>query len=155
MQLVTDKMFELYVLSLSCVLAVTGVLTGYVCELFVESICNVFRFCDFLFTNPDEHGVLVTSRRHILRRCARSCRGFLINDHTLVERYFCCLDHIGHLVSPCDLCLSLSCMATTMSLVSQSGCCLRLTFLCFTCACVSPTPTKHDIHESIASSTSV
>ena len=155
MQFVTDKMFELYVLSLSCVLAVTGVLTGYVVNYSLKVFVMFSGSAISCSPTLMMHGVLVTSRRHILRRCARSCRGFLINDHTLVERHFCCLDHIGHLVSPCDLCLSLSCMATTMSLVSQSGCCLRLTFLCFTCACVSPTPTKHDIHESIASSTSV
>ena len=47
-------MIEQCVLLLSCVLAVTSVLTGYVCEIFVESICNVFRFCDFLFTIPDD-----------------------------------------------------------------------------------------------------
>ena len=40
-------------LFLSCVLAVTSVLTGYVCEVFVESICNVIRLCDFLFTIRD------------------------------------------------------------------------------------------------------
>ena len=42
------------VLLLSCVLAVTSVFTGYVCEVFVESISNVFRFCDFLFSIPDD-----------------------------------------------------------------------------------------------------
>ena len=43
-------------LLLSCVLAVTSVLTGYVCEVFVENICNVFRFCDFLFSIADDTG---------------------------------------------------------------------------------------------------
>ena len=78
----------------------------------------------------------------------------------LVERCFCCLDPFGHLVLPhfrvvpSAMCLSLYCMATTISPVSQSGCCLRLTFLCFTCPCVSHKPPKH-IHASNASSTSV
>ena len=52
-QLITDKVFEICVLLLSsCVLAVTSVLIGYVCEVFIESICNIFRFYDFLFTIP-------------------------------------------------------------------------------------------------------
>ena len=41
-------MFELCLLLLSCVLAVTSVLTGYVCGVFVDNISNVFRFYDFL-----------------------------------------------------------------------------------------------------------
>ena len=41
-------------LLLSCVLAVTSVLTDYVCAVFVESISNVFRFCDLLFNIPDD-----------------------------------------------------------------------------------------------------
>ena len=47
-QLDTDKIFELFMLLLSYVLAATSVLTGYVCEVFVDSICNMFRFCDSL-----------------------------------------------------------------------------------------------------------
>ena len=35
--------------------AVTSVLTGYVCEVFVEKICNVFRFCDFLCRRVGAH----------------------------------------------------------------------------------------------------
>ena len=59
-QLVTDKMCELCVLLslLLYVLAVIGALTGYVFEVFVESVCNVFRFSDFLFNILDD-GVLL------------------------------------------------------------------------------------------------
>ena len=46
-------------LLLLCVLAITRALTSYVCEVFVESICNVFRFCDFLFIIPDDMAFLL------------------------------------------------------------------------------------------------
>ena len=74
-----------------CVLAVTSVLTGYVCEVSVESICNVFRFCDFLLTVPDD------TRRsrfipwtHFTQMCQQlpGISGVLFND-TLVNGHFC------------------------------------------------------------------
>ena len=58
-QLVTDKMFELCVLLLSCVLAVTRVLTSYVCEVFVESVCN--GSTSVISCSPSLHGVLVNT----------------------------------------------------------------------------------------------
>ena len=59
-------------LLLSCVLAVTSVLTGYVCEVFVESICNVFRICDFLFTIPhDAHRSCYIPWTHCSQMCSQ------------------------------------------------------------------------------------
>ena len=90
-------------LLISCVLAVTSVLTGYVCEVFLESICNVFNFCDFLFTIPDDtwSSSCYIPWSHFMQMRPQLpwiYMGFF--DGMLVEGRFCCLDHIDHLVSP-------------------------------------------------------
>ena len=102
--------------------------TGYVCEVFAESVCNVFRFCDFMFTIPDDSWCFcyVPWTRFTQMRPQLLWISGVLFDDMLVEGHFrcLCLDPFGYLVLPhfivvlSALCLSLYSMATMISPVS-------------------------------------